>query len=86
MPYFSMSRLANSLELSMAVAAFVWPNTARPAARKASVKPAASAASGPTTVRSTAFSSAKFFKPSTSVSFKATLNAFRPIPALPGAQ
>ena len=45
-----MNALAKSFELSSCAAARVGPKIARPAARNASTMPAASGASGPTTV------------------------------------
>ena len=85
MSYFSISSLANSLLLSILVAESVWPNIFSPAALNSSTIPAAKAASGPTTVRSTSFSRANFFSAATSVSEIGTHSACAAIPAFPGA-
>ena len=55
MPWRTMKLLAKSFELSSCAAARVGPKIRRPASRKASTTPAASGASGPTTVRSIVF-------------------------------
>jgi len=82
----AISSLANSFDDSMRAAAFVGPKIRSPAARKQSTIPAASAASGPTTVSVTLCSSAKSRKASTSVSRIGTHSACAAMPALPGAQ
>ena len=47
-----MKSFANALLVSSRAAAWVGPNTRRPSASKRSARPAASGASGPTTVKS----------------------------------
>ncbi len=79
-----MNALAKSLELSSCAAERVGPNTARPAARKASTTPAASGASGPTTV-SAACSRANATRSAIAVSATLASPGSRAVPALPGA-
>src|SRR5512139_42906 len=85
MPWRSMKRLAKSLELSSCAAAFVGPKIARPSARKRSTTPAASGASGPTTVSATSWSFASFTRSATAVASTFSTPSSRAVPALPGA-
>src|SRR5664279_1262693 len=80
-----MNALANAFELSSSAAALVGPKMRKPRARKMSTAPAASAASGPTTVRSIFSSTAK--RASSSRPVIATFFRFgsSAVPALPGA-
>src|SRR5438105_3215937 len=85
-PVRSISDLANALLLSIRPAAWVGPNTSRPAAARRSPSPAATAASGPMMVRPTSRSFTKRTMPSTSVAARPVLTAIAPVAALPGAQ
>src|SRR2546425_4059522 len=85
-PARSISDLANALLLSMRPAAWVGPKTSRPAAVRRSANPAATATSGPMTVRPTSRSFTKRAMPSTSVACSPVLMAIAPVAALPGAQ
>src|SRR5437762_10016501 len=85
-PVRSINDLANALLLSMRPAAWVGPNTSRPAAVRRSANPAATATSGPRTVRPTSRSFTKRAIPSTSVACNPVLMAIAPLAALPGAQ
>src|SRR3989442_8147821 len=80
-----MKDLAKSLEDSSCAAALVGPNIFRPASRKASTTPAASAASGPTTVMWMLC----FFAKATSSGISEIATFSRPLslalPPLPGA-
>src|SRR5215471_4592342 len=85
MPWRAMNALAKSFELSSCAAARVGPKIRRPAARNASTIPAASGASGPTTVSPTWLSRAKATSscsPSTATLVSSGSSA---VPALPGA-
>src|SRR2546428_2835500 len=85
-PARSISDLANALRLSMRPAAWVGPKTSRPAAVRRSANPAATATSGPMTVRPTSRSITNRAIPSTSVACSPVLMAIAPVAALPGAQ
>src|SRR5258706_6977115 len=81
----AMKRLANSLEASSCAAAFVGPKMRRPSTRSASTAPAASGASGPTTV---AWMPSLFANCTRSgIAVWATLKrpSSRAVPVLPGA-
>ena len=80
-----MKRLAKSFELSSCAAALVGPKMARPSARKRSTTPAASGASGPTTVSPTPWSLASFTRSATAVASTFSSPSSRAVPALPGA-
>src|SRR5256886_1203005 len=85
-PVRSISDLANALLLSMRPATWVGPKTSRPAAVRRSANPAATATSGPMTVKPTSRSFTKRATPSTSVASSPVLMAIDPVAALPGAQ
>src|SRR5436190_7635456 len=80
-----MNALANAFELSSSAAALVGPKMRRPCARKMSTAPAASAASGPTTVRSIFSSTANRASSPRSVMATFLRCGSSPVPALPGA-
>src|SRR5437899_1849797 len=69
----------------MAAAWAIGPNTARPASRRRSARPATSGASGPTTVRSIRSRRAKATRPSSVSAASGTHTAWRAMPGLPGA-
>src|SRR3954466_4299587 len=81
----TMNALAKSLDDSSCAAARVAPKILMPASRKASTAPAASAASGPTTVRwmPSFFANASSSATSESAMFSSPLS--RAVPPLPGA-
>src|SRR6185369_13365871 len=81
----AMKRLAKSLEDSSWAASLVGPKIFRPRARKTLTTPAASGASGPTTVRWILFCSAKSARASGSVRLRFSSSCSRAVPALPGA-
>ena len=81
----SMKALAKSLELSSCAASRVGPKMRSPAARNASTIPAASGASGPTTVRPTDSRFAKAISVAMSSIGTLTRSGSRAVPALPGA-
>src|SRR4051812_12899739 len=85
MPWRTMKLLAKSFEDSSCAAARFGPKIRSPAAWKASTMPAASAASGPTTVRETC----SFFANATSSAMSLIGRFSRPdssaVPPLPGA-
>ena len=85
MPCRCMNDLAKSFELSSCAAARVGPKMRRPAARNTSTMPAASGASGPTTVN--AMPSLRAKSASASLSGYGTLRRrlSRAVPPLPGA-
>ena len=85
MPCFCMNALAKSLELSSCAAALVQPKIGRPAARKSSTMPAASGASGPTSVKATCSSRQNRIKSSCAVSAILRNLGSAAVPALPGA-
>src|SRR5690242_10440155 len=85
MRWRSMNALAKSLELSSCAASRVGPMIASPAARNASTMPAASGASGPTTVSPTASAFAKATSSAISVIGTLVSSASSPVPPLPGA-
>src|SRR5438034_2031372 len=70
----------------MRPAARVGPNTSRPAVLSRSANPAATATSGPSTVRPTSRSLPQRAMPSTSVACSPVLIAIAPLAAFPGAQ
>src|ERR1019366_1018944 len=80
-----MNALAKAFELSSCAASFVGPKMRRPLARKMSTTPAASAASGPTTVSATFSASAKSASPSRSAMATFFRCGSAAVPALPGA-
>ena len=80
-----MNALAKALELSSCAAAWVGPKMRRPLARKRSTTPAASAASGPTTVRAIFSARAKSASWSRSVMATFFSCGSAAVPALPGA-
>src|SRR3954468_21699737 len=80
-----MKALANAFELSSSAAAFVGPKMRRPWARKMSTAPAASAVSGPTTVRSIFSSTANRASSARSVMATFFRHGSSAVPALPGA-
>src|SRR3989441_7167185 len=69
----------------MAAAWAIGPNTARPASRRRSARPATSGASGPTTVRSIRSRRANATRPSSASAVSGTHTAWRAMPGLPGA-
>src|SRR5215470_7098787 len=79
------SALVKFFELSSRPAAFVGPNALKPAALRSSTIPAAIAASGPTTTKSTAFALQKAITAGWSDISSGTHSASFAIPALPGA-
>src|ERR1043166_4611136 len=80
-----MNALAKSLELSSRAASRVGPTIASPAARNASTMPAASGASGPTTVSPIASAFAKATSSAMSVIGTWVSSDSSPVPPLPGA-
>src|SRR5215510_3518606 len=76
---------ANALELSSCAAALVGPKIRRPRARKRSTTPAASGASGPTTVSWTRSRAAKSASSASSVIGTFSTPASRAVPPFPGA-
>src|SRR5207244_4216288 len=76
---------ANAFEPSIAAAGAIGPNTARPASRRRSARPATSGASGPTTVRSIRSRRANATRPSSASAASGTHTAWRAMPGLPGA-
>src|SRR5215831_5757626 len=80
-----MKALAKSLELSSCAAFAVGPTIARPAARNASTTPAASGASGPTTVSPIGSAFAKPTSASISVRSILVSSGSSAVPPLPGA-
>ena len=84
-PWRAMNAFAKSFELSSCAAACVGPKMRRPAARNASTMPAASGASGPTTVRPTCSRRAKATRSAIAVTATFTSAGSRAVPALPGA-
>src|ERR1700756_726056 len=85
MPWRVMNALAKSFELSSRAAARVGPKILRPSPRNASTMPAASGASGPTTVSVTCSRCAKRTSAAMSVTSTLTIPSSRAVPALPGA-
>ncbi len=85
MPYFRRMVFMKTLEPSICAPARSGPQTRRPSFASRSVRPAASGASGPTTVRSIFLDTAKFRSPSRSSIARGTHSAWRAIPGLPGA-
>src|SRR3954454_6279645 len=79
------SALVKFFELSSRPAALVGPNALKPAALRSSTTPAATAASGPTTTKSTALRRQKSITAAWSAISIGTHSASRAIPALPGA-
>src|SRR5207302_2456030 len=78
--------LANALLLSIRPAAADGPKTGRSLAVRRSASPAATAASGPITVRPTSRSETKRTIASTSVASSPVFTAIAAVAALPGAQ
>ncbi len=78
------SALVKFFELSSRPAAFVGPNALKPAALRSSTMPAAIAASGPTTTKSTAFFLQKSITAGWSAMSIGTHSASFAMPALPG--
>src|SRR5215813_13897686 len=76
---------ANALELSSCAAALVGPKIRRPRARKRSTTPAASGASGPTTVSWIRSRAAKSASSASSVIGTFSTPASRAVPPFPGA-
>src|SRR5436305_3501271 len=85
MPFARHRSLVKPLEPSSRAAAALGPNTASPAARRASATPATRGASGPTTTRSMPFAWVAAITASGSHGSMATQSAHREIPGLPGA-
>src|SRR5574343_148575 len=85
MPWRSMKALAKSFELSSWAASWVGPKMRRPAARKASTTPAASGASGPTTVKAMFCSRANTTSSGMLLSATLLRRGSWAVPALPGA-
>jgi hypothetical protein len=80
-----MKALEKALELSSCAAACVGPKMRRPWARKSSTTPAASGASGPTTVSAIFCSSAQSRSWRTSVMGTFSSRGSSAVPPLPGA-
>src|SRR5512143_397227 len=85
MPCRAMKAFAKSFELSSCAAACTGPKIASPAARNASTMPAASGASGPTTVSATFCSRANATRSGNAVSATLATAGSSAVPALPGA-
>src|SRR5574340_641876 len=81
----TMNALAKSLEDSSCAAALVGPKILRPAARNASTTPAASGASGPTTVSSMASRLTNPIRSGMAVMATFSTPSSKAVPALPGA-
>src|ERR671919_1775669 len=84
-PCRTQSSLAQALEPSIRAAVAVGPNARSPRSARASTSPAASGASGPTTVRSIRSRPASSTSPGTSAARRGTHRAIPSIPAFPGA-
>src|SRR3989338_2321929 len=80
-----MKRLAKSLDDSSCAAALVGPKIFRPSARKASTTPAASGASGPTTVICMSSCFANSIRSGMAVMATFSTPSSKAVPALPGA-
>jgi hypothetical protein len=85
MPWRAMKRLAKSLEASNWAAALVGLKMRRPRSRNASTTPAASGASGPTTVAWISSFSAKRTRSAIALIGTLKTPSSRAVPALPGA-
>ena len=85
MPYFFMSRLANTLLLSISAAFLSGPKQAMPACLSASTAPSARGSSGATTTKSMPFSLAKATMASMSFAPMGTRVASDAMPPLPGS-
>ena len=85
MPWRSMKALAKSFELSSCAALRVGPKIFMPRSRKISTMPAASGASGPTTVSVTCSCCAKSANAAGSVMATFFIRASSAVPPLPGA-
>src|SRR3954454_3438734 len=85
MPFARHKSLVKPLEPSSCAAAALGPNTAIPAARRASATPPTSGASGPITMRSTPLRCASSTTAAALHGSAATHSAHRPIPGFPGA-